>query len=169
MEQEKPLDGGLPAWSTVIGGWVHQLVSSILCLNLSSLLTVAATFGYSNSFGVYQDLYTRSSTASASAISWIGATQIFFIFAMALPAGKLLDMGYFRLTTIVGSIIYVFSWAYSLPFVPLPLTTQNVHVIYMSHGQILPIISCTRIGHGNWCWSSICSQYRRESPLLAFP
>jgi len=70
---------------------------------------VAATFGYSNSFGVYQDLYTRSNTASASAISWIGATQIFFIFAMALPAGKLLDMGYFRLTTIVGTIIYVFS------------------------------------------------------------
>ena len=36
---------------------------------------MATTFGYSNSFGVYQDLYTRSNTASASAISWIGATD----------------------------------------------------------------------------------------------
>jgi len=70
---------------------------------------VTATFGYSNSFGVYQDLYTRSNTASASAVSWIGATQIFFIFFMALPAGKALDMGYFRLATIVGTLIYVFS------------------------------------------------------------
>jgi len=80
MEQEKPLDGGLLAWSTVIGGWVHQLVSSILCLNSSSLLTVAVTFGYTNSFGVYQDLYTRSNTASASAISWIGATVLHFCY-----------------------------------------------------------------------------------------
>jgi len=30
MEQEKPLDGGLLAWSTVIGGWIHQLVCSLL-------------------------------------------------------------------------------------------------------------------------------------------
>ncbi|KAJ3572737.1 hypothetical protein NP233_g2893 [Leucocoprinus birnbaumii] len=87
------MDGGRDAWLTVIGGF----------------LTVAVTFGYTNSFGVYQDLYTRSHTASASAVSWIGSTQIFFLLAMALPGGKLLDMGYFRMTTLVGSLIYVFS------------------------------------------------------------
>lgn len=79
------------------------------CLNVFSFLIIATTFGYTNSFGVYQDLYTRSNTASASAVSWIGATQIFFLLAMALPGGKLLDMGYFRLTTLAGSLIYVFS------------------------------------------------------------
>jgi len=78
-------------------------------LTIVRLLTVTTTFGYSNSFGVYQELYTRSNTASAFAVSWIGATQIFFMLSMSLPAGKLLDMGYFRLTTIVGTLLYVFS------------------------------------------------------------
>lgn len=67
------------------------------------------TFGYSNSFGVYQDIYTRSHAASASNVSWVGSTQLFFLFAMGLPAGKLLDLGYLRHTNIAGSIIYVFS------------------------------------------------------------
>ncbi|KIJ37797.1 hypothetical protein M422DRAFT_781574 [Sphaerobolus stellatus SS14] len=91
--QDDTFDGGRQAWATVIGGF----------------LIVATTFGYANSFGVYQDFYTQSHTASSSAISWIGSTQLFFLQAMALPAGKLLDMGYFRATTLVGSLIYVFS------------------------------------------------------------
>ena len=68
-----------------------------------------ATFGYVNAFGVYQDLYTRSGAASAERISWIGSTQIFFLIGMGLPSGKLFDMGYFRTTMIVGSVLYVFS------------------------------------------------------------
>ncbi len=67
------------------------------------------TFGYSNSFGVYQDIYTRSHAASASSVSWIGSTQLFFLFAVGLPAGKLMDMGYMRYTNIIGTVIYVFS------------------------------------------------------------
>lgn len=88
---------------------MNLLCSPYLMSVTLRFLTVATTFGYANSFGVYQDLYTRSHTASASAISWIGSTQLFFLLAMALPAGKLLDMGYFRTTTLVGSLIYVFS------------------------------------------------------------
>ncbi|CAL1697811.1 unnamed protein product [Somion occarium] len=78
---------------TIVGGW----------------LAVFATFGYMNAFGVYQDLYTREGAASASRISWIGSTQLFFLIAMGLPAGKLFDMGYFRSTVIVGTVLYVFS------------------------------------------------------------
>lgn len=87
------MDGGYHAWSTLIGAW----------------LILIATFGYTNAFGVYQDLYTRADTESASKISWIGSTQLFFLVAMGLPAGKLLDKGYFRHTTIFGSVLYVFS------------------------------------------------------------
>ncbi|KAF5348380.1 hypothetical protein D9758_010933 [Tetrapyrgos nigripes] len=83
----------LQAWCTTIGG----------------CLAVMATFGYTNAFGVYQDVYTRSGAASAFRISWIGSTQMFFMLAMALPAGKLLDMGYFRQATLFGSVLYVFS------------------------------------------------------------
>ncbi|THH06902.1 hypothetical protein EW146_g9475, partial [Bondarzewia mesenterica] len=35
--------------------------------------------------------------------------NFFFLIAMGLPAGKLLDMGYFRQVTLAGSILYVFS------------------------------------------------------------
>ncbi|THU92260.1 MFS general substrate transporter [Dendrothele bispora CBS 962.96] len=79
------------------------------CTTIGGCLTAMATFGYTNAFGVYQDIYTRSGAASASRISWIGSTQMFFMLAMALPAGKLLDMGYFRQATLFGSVLYVFS------------------------------------------------------------
>ncbi|CAA7262211.1 unnamed protein product [Cyclocybe aegerita] len=110
---EDVMDGGRLAWCTVIGGF----------------LTIASTFGYANSFGVYQDFYTRSRTASASAISWVGSMQIFFIFAMSLPAGKLLDMGYFRITTMVRTFIYVFSL-----FMVSICESNKYYQIYLAQG-----------------------------------
>ncbi|CCM00560.1 uncharacterized protein FIBRA_02594 [Fibroporia radiculosa] len=86
-------DGGLQAWLSVLGG----------------VLVVASTFGYSNSFGVFQDYYVLSGSSSASNISWIGSVQLFFTFAMGLPAGKLFDLGSFHYTSIGGSLLYVFS------------------------------------------------------------
>ncbi|KAI0072189.1 MFS general substrate transporter [Panus rudis PR-1116 ss-1] len=86
-------EGGVKAWMTIVGGW----------------LAIFASFGYANAFGVYQDLYTRENAASASRISWIGSTQLFFLIATGLPAGKLFDLGYFRHTVITGAILYVFS------------------------------------------------------------
>ncbi|KAF8523759.1 MFS general substrate transporter, partial [Hysterangium stoloniferum] len=85
--------GGSQAWCTVAGAW----------------LALFATFGYISSFGVYQDFFTRSGTASSSNVSWIGSTQLFFFAAMGPPTGKLLDKGYFRQTVLAGSIIYTFS------------------------------------------------------------
>ncbi|KAJ8508232.1 hypothetical protein ONZ45_g9467 [Pleurotus djamor] len=87
------VDGGFRAWSALAGG----------------LLVTTVTFGYANAFGVYQDIYTRSHAASASNVSWVGSTQLFLLFTVGLPAGRLLDKGYFRHTILAGSIIYVFS------------------------------------------------------------
>jgi hypothetical protein len=64
--------------------------------------------GYANAFGVYQDRYTRAGIP-ASNVSWIGSTQLFLLIAMGLPAGKLIDMGYFRSTILCGSAIYISS------------------------------------------------------------
>ncbi|KAG5649893.1 hypothetical protein H0H81_001626 [Sphagnurus paluster] len=86
-------DEGWRAWATLIG----------------ATCALTATFGYINAFGVYQDFYTRAGVASASSISWVGSTQLFFAFLMGLPAGKLLDMGYFRQTIFTGSLLFVFS------------------------------------------------------------
>ncbi|KAI0031761.1 major facilitator superfamily domain-containing protein [Vararia minispora EC-137] len=88
-----PKDGGLEAWCTLLGAW----------------LILIATFGYTSAFGVYQDFYTRSGVTSTSRISWIGSTQLFLMLFISVPAGKLLDAGYFRQTTAFGSALYVFS------------------------------------------------------------
>ncbi|KAJ3925839.1 MAG: MFS general substrate transporter [Lentinula lateritia] len=87
------VEGGFKAWCTVIGGF----------------FAITAVFGYQNAFGVYQDIYVRSNAASAQAVSWIGSTQLALMVALGLPAGKLLDFGYFKIMTVMGSAIYVFS------------------------------------------------------------
>ncbi|KAI0310455.1 major facilitator superfamily domain-containing protein [Amylostereum chailletii] len=95
IQDDEPVirDGGARAWCTLLGGW----------------LTIIATFGYTFAFGVYQDVYTREHAVSASRVSWIGSTQLFLLIGVGLPAGKLLDMGYFRPVVFVGSLIFSFS------------------------------------------------------------
>ncbi|KAJ7584045.1 MFS general substrate transporter [Mycena floridula] len=90
---KEPVFDGVRAWACCLGG----------------ALVTLSTSGYFNAFGVYQDVYTRSHDASASNISWIGSTQVFLLLAIGLPAGKLLDMGYFRQTSVIGTVIYIFS------------------------------------------------------------
>ncbi|KAI0696992.1 MFS general substrate transporter [Cerioporus squamosus] len=107
------VDGGYSAYASLVGGFFVAIV----------------TFGYTNAFGVYQDVYTRSGTASASNISWIGSTQLFFLHAMGLPGGILLDKGYFRSTLAVGSLLYVFSL-----FMVSIADRSQYYQIYLSQG-----------------------------------
>ncbi|KAF4568235.1 hypothetical protein EYR36_010244 [Pleurotus pulmonarius] len=112
------VDGGAQAWCTLLGG----------------LLMTTVTFGYTFAFGVYQDIYTRGHAATASNVSWIGSTQLFTIFAMGLPAGKLLDLGYLRWTNLAGSVIYVFSL-----FMVSLAHTNTYYQVYLSQGLGLGI------------------------------
>lgn len=75
-----------------------------------SWLIALCTFGYAQSFGVYEDLYTLSGASTPSNVAWIGSFQLFMMFAMGLPAGKLFDAGYFRHLEIGGALIFVFSY-----------------------------------------------------------
>ncbi|TEB29656.1 MFS general substrate transporter, partial [Coprinellus micaceus] len=88
-------EGGLHGWLSVAGGAMISF----------------CTFGVVQSFGVYQDYYTRSSLTekTPSEISWIGSVQVFLVFAVGLPAGKLMDMGFYRHTTVAGTLVYLFS------------------------------------------------------------
>jgi len=86
-------DGGTQAWLSVLGGW-------LVCF---------CTFGFASSFGVFEDYYVRLGASSSSNISWIGSLQLFFLFFMGFPAGKLFDAGYFHETTAFGILLYVFS------------------------------------------------------------
>ncbi|KAL2890449.1 Aspyridones efflux protein apdF [Ceratocystis lukuohia] len=63
-----PPDGGLRAWLVVLGG--H--------------LVVMNTWGVIVSFGIFQTYYTSSLGKSRFAISWIGSSQIFLLFFVAI-------------------------------------------------------------------------------------
>ncbi|EIW63445.1 MFS general substrate transporter [Trametes versicolor FP-101664 SS1] len=88
-------EGGLAAWLTVAGAFLCQMCG----------------FGYTGSFGVYQDFYTRVylSNQSSSAISWIGSLNAFLVISGGLIAGRLYDRGYFYHLLYGGSLLLAFS------------------------------------------------------------
>ncbi|KAJ3569824.1 hypothetical protein NP233_g4800 [Leucocoprinus birnbaumii] len=88
-------EGGTRGWLVVLGGCIMTF----------------CTFGVVQSFGVYQDYYTRVALSehTPSEISWIGSVQVFFLFAIGLPAGKLFELGYFHHSIITGSLLFIFS------------------------------------------------------------
>lgn len=70
-------DGGVRAWLNVLGGF----------------LVLFASFGYTNSWGVYQAYYSQTiyRAYSDSTIAWIGSVQLCLFFVLALVAGSLFD------------------------------------------------------------------------------
>ena len=114
-----PPDGGLKAWTQALMG--H--------------LVVFNTWGYINSFGVFQTYYVNALNETPSAISWVGSIQIFLLFAIGSFSGRATDAGYFRATFIAGSILQlvgIFTTSLSTEYWQLFLT-QGI---------------CTGIGNG---------------------
>jgi MFS family permease len=65
------------------------------------------TWGFINSFGVFQTYYVTALNRPPSDISWIGSIQVFLLFFIGTFTGRLTDVGYFRAVFITGSIIGV--------------------------------------------------------------
>ncbi|KAJ7290034.1 MFS general substrate transporter [Mycena rebaudengoi] len=88
-------EGGLRAWSTVFGAFLIQFCG----------------FGYTNSFGVYQDFYVREylTQSSSSAISWIGSVNALLVISVGLVAGRFYDRGHFHLLVYGGCFLQSFS------------------------------------------------------------
>ncbi|KAJ7855417.1 MFS general substrate transporter [Mycena leptocephala] len=86
---------GRQAWATVFGAFLIQFCG----------------FGYTTSFGVYQDFYVRDylSQSSSSAISWIGSINTLLIVSVGLFIGHLYDRGHFHLLLYGGCLIQSFS------------------------------------------------------------
>jgi len=81
-----PPDGGTTAWIQVAMGW----------------LVCVCTWGYINSFGVFQTYYSETLGESQSTISWIGSLQLWTVFFGSAFSGRALDAGLFIPTMIVG-------------------------------------------------------------------
>ncbi|KAH9914343.1 MFS general substrate transporter [Fomitopsis serialis] len=86
-------DGGLWAWMAVLGG----------------SCTTFCTFGFSTSFGVFQDYFVQAGAGTSSDISWIGSLQLFLLFGMGILSGRWFDQGYFRHEFLVGSFLILLS------------------------------------------------------------
>ena len=84
-----PPDGGLLAWSQVFAG--H--------------LVAFNSWGYVNSFGLFQAYYTTSLRESQSTISWVGGTQIFLMMFIGTFSGRALDAGYYHAVAIPGLVL----------------------------------------------------------------
>ena len=82
----EPLDGRLLAWSQVLAG--H--------------LVACNSWGYVNSFGLFQIYYTISLNKSLSSISWVGGIQIFLMMFIGTFSGRALDAGYYRYIAVAG-------------------------------------------------------------------
>ncbi|KAG1801738.1 MFS general substrate transporter [Suillus subaureus] len=105
-DSEKPLsleecpsdyfpDGGFRAWATAFGGFLVQF----------------CTYGYTISFGVYQDFYAQTyiTNQSPSTIAWIGSVNAFLFEICGLISGQLYDRGYCRQLVIGASLLQVIS------------------------------------------------------------
>ncbi|KAL5332823.1 MFS monocarboxylate transporter [Aspergillus crustosus] len=88
-----PPDGGFLAWSQV--AFAHMVIFN--------------TWGYINSFGVFQSYYTETLGRTPSDISWVGSIQIFLLFFIGTFSGRATDAGYFKVTLTIGALIELFS------------------------------------------------------------
>ncbi|KAF8141429.1 MFS general substrate transporter, partial [Boletus edulis] len=88
-------EGGWSGWATAIGAFLVQF----------------STYGYSISFGVYQDFYAQTylTNETSSAIAWIGSTNAFLFEICGLVAGRLYDRGYFYHLLYGASLLQAFS------------------------------------------------------------
>ncbi|KAF7362888.1 MFS general substrate transporter [Mycena venus] len=108
-------EGGFRAWATVAGAFLVQFCG----------------FGYTTSFGVYQDFYTRDylTESSASAISWIGSINAFIIISGGLIAGRFYDRGHFYLLVCGGALLQCFSL-----FMLSLCKPQQLYQIFLAQG-----------------------------------
>ncbi|KAJ6019743.1 Short-chain dehydrogenase/reductase SDR [Penicillium canescens] len=86
-----PPNGGPVAWLQVLAG--H--------------LVVFNTWGYANSFGIFQAYYASSLSLPASTISWVGSVQVFLIFFIGSVSGRAFDTGYYRPVLWIGCAMQI--------------------------------------------------------------
>ncbi|KAJ7153067.1 MFS general substrate transporter [Mycena crocata] len=86
-------DGGFKAWVVVLGVFFIYF----------------STWGYINSWGVFQAYYQQTILhhASPSQISWIGSLQHCLIFLPGVLTGRLFDIGFFRIPYATGSALII--------------------------------------------------------------
>jgi hypothetical protein len=86
-----PPNGGQKAW-------IQVLVSHLCVFN---------SFGYINSFGIFQQYYASTLSLPPSTISWVGSIQILLVYFVGAFSGRALDAGHYRLVLFAGVTLQV--------------------------------------------------------------
>lgn len=86
-----PPDGGLAGWTQVVMG--H--------------LVIMNTWGFINSFGVFQTYYVTALDRTPADIAWVGSISTFLLFFIGTFTGRLTDAGFFREVFLFGTILQV--------------------------------------------------------------
>jgi MFS family permease len=99
---KQPPEGGLIGWMAVAGAFLIQL----------------CVIGYLFAWNVFEEQYNHVTLTdnSPATVRWIGSFQLFFAFALSLPAGRLADSGYFHSVVITGTVLFTIC-LYFLSFV----------------------------------------------------
>ncbi|KAH7060468.1 MFS monocarboxylate transporter [Macrophomina phaseolina] len=143
FRDDPPPDGGLKAWLQVLAG--H--------------LTLFCTWGYLNSWGLFQAYYVSEYNLPASTVSWVVSIQIFMIYVLAGISGRLFDAGYYRPTVLCGMVLETFA-------IMMTSVSTRFWQVFLAQGL------CSGIGMGLvWCPTvSLISTYfvKRRSLALAF-
>ncbi|PWY76493.1 riboflavin transporter MCH5 [Aspergillus sclerotioniger CBS 115572] len=86
-------DGGLQAWTVVVGSWCCMF----------------ASMGWINCIGVFQDYYEQNqlSSYSPSTVAWISSTETFMMFLGAPVFGKIFDNFGPRYMLLAGTVCHV--------------------------------------------------------------
>ncbi|BGP17968.1 hypothetical protein JCM10213_003975 [Rhodosporidiobolus nylandii] len=126
-------DGGLRAWLVVAGAWAVSFTA----------------WGYPNSFGVLLSYTHEHQLANydTSAISWIGAFQLFANLFFGLLSGKAFDAGYCTWLLVAGLVFYtagLFGLANSSSYSTI-FVTQGLLCGIASGLMFLP--ACSAVSH----------------------
>lgn len=70
-------------------------------------LVIMNTWGFINSFGVFQTYYVTTLNKPPSDISWVGSVQVFLLFFVGTFTGRITDAGYFRPVLCAGCVLGV--------------------------------------------------------------
>ncbi|KAL1611322.1 hypothetical protein SLS59_000040 [Nothophoma quercina] len=126
-----PPDGGLHAWLKVFGGFMIYVSLYPIHIQSSNHAHVPQIniWGFTLSYGAFQAYYKSDllSSASPSAISWIGTVQAWLLIFFGVLSGPLFDLGYFRVMLMAGNFLVVFG------IMMLSLSTQYWQV-FLSQG-----------------------------------
>lgn len=161
-------EGGFKAWSNVLGCFLLSLTSygrvSRLCIGNDVSSRIDCEFlllGQLNAFGVFQTYYAQNQLRnhSASAISWIGSTQLVLTYLSGLVLGRVFDIYGARVRN--ASLLFCVQVA---AHTSLSGTSHSrmasINVLYnddIALNQLLPNFPVTGCRTWNWNCSSVCT------------